>query len=980
MNFQQFRTIAACIALLCLFWSACDEPVGPEPSNLLKEWQPDVPNGGRVVAMAVHPTDDRQIIVASETGGLFRSNDEGNQFQHTSDTATFTFNDVMYSPIDPTVILATAWRDTRTNSGGGIWRSTNGGLTWEQVHVISASAAERRNSEGFCLSWDADRSRLWVATQYGLVFSDDNGATWRPLRRLRRFTWAILTPTGQKMRAVASNGLYVSENGGTTWARKPLLVDNILATPIPRPAHNPLVVSPLNPDHLFWATHAAFPDTVRRGLYFSPDNGDNWTTIWSDTGTNRPPFVAATLPLPDAPDQYRIYFSDGFCTLLEIDVTGAINPVIGTPRQLTIDHCDHTEVAFRNDSVTPLLIGSDGGIHRLVNDEWKMIGGKASGYGALQITEVTGQTDGQAPSDLYFGTQDNNIWASVDEGESWGGSICCEGFFLQVLRQRTNDAGNKITGNRCGPCNNFIADRHNFGDFPYEIMNNPPNSPAGTWMAPTLIRENDYIMPESLPGTVGNFPIGRYRFYKTTNLGTNWRSAFSMRDPIQDLPKVSGQFDQVVYMPVRQAPPAGFPAAPYLTLKRVDAVNSGSGIVSDVSGASLAYFPTMFPWYVPYAVHPLDPERLIVADSWDAAVKITTNGGFSWDTLTNLTTMIGDSGRFPLIQTVSRGFARSQVSALAFDPVCEGHIMVGTHQRGVFESYNDGQTWSSIPGSDVLFQVSRFYFSEPGEVYISTYGRGMWRYTYRACRVPERLPRQIVPDDPRFRIPELLTESGLVEMSNLELDPGCKDCGFYVIRKGEILDFEVDSKTGEIKSVLISKGSKLAGFDISGSPLKAPFEVKFGDKRGKMNEDKYLAEILSKVKTDVMGLYVKGNQLQSVILAPMEISQKQLPRPKKPVPRIFVDIPPTGLHPDRLGSTFKIYGTNWKDSGQIELVLDGTKLDVEQQLKLDQNGNFVLTLPLPLLGEIHSLLATQSSKGKSYRDILSFHYRVSDKE
>src|SRR5690242_9112328 len=47
------------------------KPPAAQPWTV-SEFQPDVPNGGRANTISVHPTDNKQMIVASETGGLFR--------------------------------------------------------------------------------------------------------------------------------------------------------------------------------------------------------------------------------------------------------------------------------------------------------------------------------------------------------------------------------------------------------------------------------------------------------------------------------------------------------------------------------------------------------------------------------------------------------------------------------------------------------------------------------------------------------------------------------------------------------------------------------------------------------------------------------------------------------------------------------------------------------------------------------------------
>ena len=48
----------------------------------IREFQPDIANGGRANTIAVNPSNNDIIIVASESGGLFRSTNRGTTWHH----------------------------------------------------------------------------------------------------------------------------------------------------------------------------------------------------------------------------------------------------------------------------------------------------------------------------------------------------------------------------------------------------------------------------------------------------------------------------------------------------------------------------------------------------------------------------------------------------------------------------------------------------------------------------------------------------------------------------------------------------------------------------------------------------------------------------------------------------------------------------------------------------------------------------------
>src|SRR6185503_4198410 len=60
------------------------EPGGGAPPPALEQIPNGIANGGRAVAIAVHPADDARLVVASETGGLFVSADRGQTWRQTS--------------------------------------------------------------------------------------------------------------------------------------------------------------------------------------------------------------------------------------------------------------------------------------------------------------------------------------------------------------------------------------------------------------------------------------------------------------------------------------------------------------------------------------------------------------------------------------------------------------------------------------------------------------------------------------------------------------------------------------------------------------------------------------------------------------------------------------------------------------------------------------------------------------------------------
>src|SRR6478735_4898910 len=67
------------------------------------------------------------VIVATESGGLFRSGDDGANWSHVDSFPLHRMSDVAWSPNNPSLIVATTWSSGDSTNPGGVWRSTDGG-------------------------------------------------------------------------------------------------------------------------------------------------------------------------------------------------------------------------------------------------------------------------------------------------------------------------------------------------------------------------------------------------------------------------------------------------------------------------------------------------------------------------------------------------------------------------------------------------------------------------------------------------------------------------------------------------------------------------------------------------------------------------------------------------------------------------------------------------------------------------------------
>lgn len=951
----------AALAILLVLLAGCGMPAATFDVSSM---QPNIANGGRAVAIAVHPADANTSVVASESGGLFRSTDHGATWRQVTGNATFWFTDVAYLPSHPDVILATADRDTRVVSGGGIWRSADGGATWSHVAVTPPTAPCAADFAAYALAIEPGRERAWAGTLCGLAYSDDQGASWHFLPAAPGYaqekTYAVLAPSSTRLVIVTDAGVKSSRNGGATWPP----AGSTGHPNIQRGQHNQIAVSPADPDQVFWAFNYIVHDHQGHPIWHvtlerSPDDGASWTTMIDVETFLRAPFVRTTQPLPGSSD-YTLYFSGGGDLFQRADVTGGVNPAFSTWSTLRLAHSDPADVAFGTDHRTPLLVASDGGLQRTTDGgaNWALTGGGAGGYDALQVTEVTGQIhpDGRG-ADLYFGTQDNFVWGSPDKGATWPASTGGEGFFLNVMRRSLPAAETKVNGVTCGECGNFIAGPVLAGATGF------PNAPNVTGN-PRLLTPGSYI--ESTNESSSTDAI----YSLTTNTGASWAERYRFPEEPRDFPRVGGPEPQPVVYTAIKVPGATANGSEVIQIKRVaDVLGTATPLVSNVGGSgpddlgSLGVFPTMFAWYKPFAVDP-SGNRLIASDVTDHKVKLSVNGGASWTAEDALTALVTGSGAFRFDWT-SGGNTFTQTSTFAFDPDCYGHIVVGTRQAGIFQSFDQGASWEALRGSDLLPDVSSVFFAKGGEMIFSSYGRGLWSSTH-ACPASSLRSRIL-----ELGVPTIYLRGGRIPITQIHDPEACPVCGFVLVQGGRILDYRADAETGALTDVTIS-GGKLREYAADGKEIALSLAVSTGSQVGGLGGDAQLRELLGG-KTSIQGLFVEGKTLRGPILSPREMSVDDLPHAQPLGAHIRVSLA------DQPGPIV-VTGTGFRADRPVVLLVDGSAAQPEGKATTDKDGSFTVSIPSALGVGGHAILVRQETDGGVIQDASAFLVSVHEAE
>jgi photosystem II stability/assembly factor-like uncharacterized protein len=260
--------------------------------------------GGRTVGavgVAQHPNI---FYIGVNNGGVWKTTDYGQTWTPIfDDQPTQSIGAIAVAPSDPNIIYVGSGEGLQRpdlSVGDGIYKSTDGGATWQHLGLREARQI------GALIVDPTDPGRVFVAAlghpygpndERGVFRSTDGGRTWQKVLYRDENTGAIdlaFDPANaQTVYAVlwaarqgpweynnaylgATSGLFKSTDGGTTW--QPLTSG--LPTAADGLSRIGIGIAPSNPRRIYaWVTAAPRAG----GIYRSDDAGGSWTRVNDET-------------------------------------------------------------------------------------------------------------------------------------------------------------------------------------------------------------------------------------------------------------------------------------------------------------------------------------------------------------------------------------------------------------------------------------------------------------------------------------------------------------------------------------------------------------------------------------------------------------------------------------------------------------------------------------------------------------------------
>lgn len=723
------RTGIFLFAFACLWTRTAaaqdSKPANPsDPYSQLKFRQIGPFRGGRSVAVAGVQSDPLTFYMGATGGGVFKTVDAGNHWLPISDRQfkTGSVGAIAVADSDPNIIyVGMGEGDIRGNAahGDGMYKSTDAGHTWKHIGLadtqqIGAVRVDPKNPDivyvaalGHMAGSNEDR---------GVFRSKDGGKTWQKVLYksnragaidlaidpknssiLYASIWQVIRKPWTFESGGPDSGLYKSTDGGDTWkeiTRNSGLPKGVIG-------RIGIAVSPVKADRVW-----AIVEADDGGVFRSDNGGDTWTKV-NDERKIR---------------QRAWYYSRIFADPVSADTMYALNTGFYRSRDggahftaIRTDHGDNHDLWIADNDPNRMIESNDGGANISLDGgkSWSTEGNQPTG----QFYRVA--LDQDFPYHLYGSQQDNSSveiasrgntgsiterdWHSVGGGES--GWIAPDPTDSQIVYAGSYDGLLTRYNNRTGGERDVTA---------------WPDDPMGSG-----VEAMKYRFQWSYPLLFSRFDpkllyAGSNVLLATTDEGQHWK----VISP--DLTRNDKSKQGPVGGPITKDNSA---VEYYDTIFTIDESPIAQGLIWVGSDDGLIHLtrdggknwtnvtPKDFPDWIRVnciAASPFDPAVAYVAatmylsDDFRPFLYKTSDYGKTWK---KIVSGIPDND-----------FTRT----IRPDSKKKGLLLAGS-ETGLYISYNDGDTWqpfqlnlSHVPITDIAFQ------KREDDLVIATQGRGFY--------------------------------------------------------------------------------------------------------------------------------------------------------------------------------------------------------------------------------------------------------------
>ena len=679
--------------------------------------------GGRVTALAV--AGGGTIYLGAANGGVWKSVNSGVNWSCVTDAYPFySVGALALDPSSPGTIYCGAGEangSVDSYDGNGLWRSTNGGATWDQLGLTTTGRIARvlvdPANPGHILVAAMGR-QFSTSPDRGVYQSLDNGATWNQVLSVSDSTGVtdlVMNPvhpdtmycaTWERVRRLTyrrtsgpESGVWRSIDRGTTWTR--LSVG--LPTPTDSVGRIALAVAPSRPSTVFaQVTGGASLGYKGVGFYRSLNGGNTWTRMIAGGSTNWSSNFGG----------FAWYFGDigvdpvnpDHVWSLGVDLYSSNNAGAGWSSVGSGLHSDQHAIWIDPANSNHLFLGDDGGFF------WTTTGSSWTHSLDLPISQFyDGDVHPTLATTLYGGLQDNSTVMTTSGPSSWTTIQGGDGFHVLVDPVTPGIVFDEYQN--CSSGQGFF--RSTNGGPAQALTSGWTSSDRFGWDTPICINPRNHNV----------LLAGSQYVYRSTNNGVSWA-------------KITGQ--DMSTNPVSQLT---FGCLTTLAISNADTsvyyagTDDGNVWRSNNRGAT---------WTAIKAGLPGRWVTRLTPDPNDAQVVYVTLSGFTQDLQSSLVFRSTDQGGN--WTNISGNLPNVPANDLVIDPTDPQTIFVGT-DLGVWVTRNLGAGWYSLGEGMPLQTIFDLTLqASTRQLFAFTHGRSAWRLDLAG------LPPASVPAAPAPRL------------------------------------------------------------------------------------------------------------------------------------------------------------------------------------------------------------------------------------
>ncbi len=668
--------------------------------------------GGRIRAILIHPTSTNTIWIGGVSGGIWKSTNGGSSWSPVDDfMANLAITSIVMDQGNYNVMYAATgegFYNIDALPGAGIFKSTNGGTTWNQLAstnntdfkwVNRLAHHPNADSSGYLYAVTRNPHRVWKTT--------DGGTTWVNILTTTSAAFDVRVHPNYHNRVIVGcrNDVYLSDDYGQSWTEHTTGAANKLPSV---PGRCEVTFCPSVSSRIYVSM-----DRNSGEIWRSTDNGVTWSqqcTGYNYLGTQG--WYNNTIWINPQLSNYLVVggidlwrSTDGGATLTKISDwhdyhNGGSENSAHCDHHIIIEHPDY-------DQSTNLKVyfGNDGGIQE-TNNVWTV--SENSGWvnlanTTLGITQFYGGAAAPDGSIIVGGTQDNDKLRYKSSG-SWSGT----GNWYQAT---TGDGGFAAV--------NYTNTSIIYGE--YALLKIKKSTNGGDSYSNAINGLEDaedptralFIAPFSLdPNDPANLVAGGSRIWRTTDDAGNWSEIRS---------DIGGYWSGGTYY--------------YYCCSAIDIDDGNSsriwvgyqnGNVAMTTNAGTLWtrvdnngigLPDRY--VTDIAINPINSNQVFVTFSGYNADNVwyTPDAGASWE---------NRSGNAP------NDLPALQVNSVRYYPSSSNWIYIGT-DLGVFATEDRGTKWSITPrysGNNegpCNVEVAELFWQGDEYLIAATHGRGMYR-------------------------------------------------------------------------------------------------------------------------------------------------------------------------------------------------------------------------------------------------------------